>query len=98
MLPLNEDFTGESRLTREPVRFGQRHKMLVAIQLPSNFGIPDFVEIEVSNLEPRYTRSLLSVHNIAVPVDFRAVIQILVTEQIETVRANAFRSNNNFLN
>ena len=98
VLPLNENFMGESRLTRDAVGFGQRDKMLVPVQLPGNLGIPDFFEIEIADLEPRFARSLLTVHNVAVPVDFRAVVEIRITEQIETVGANAFRSNNSFLN
>src|SRR4051812_11983699 len=97
VLPLNEDFTGESRLPREPISFGERDKMLVAIQLPCDLRISDFFEIEVSDFEPRFARSLLTVYEFAVPVDFRAVVETLVTEQIETVGANTFRSKNNFL-
>ena len=72
----------------EPVSFGQRHQMLVTIQLPGDFGIPDLGKIEVVDFEPRFARCSLAMHPVAVPVYGVTVIQTFLSQQVKTMTAD----------
>ena len=86
--PLTEYFHRKFPIAGEPVSFGQRHQMLVTIQFPSDFGIPDLGKIEIVDFEPRFARCSLAMHPVAVPVDGITVIQIFISQQVKTMTAD----------
>src|SRR5438309_3054807 len=87
-LPLPEQFRNKLLVAAKTVRFGQGDQMLVPVQLPCNFAVADFCEIQVPDFVPHLSRGLLAMDAIAVPINFPTVIQILVTEQIEAMLAD----------
>jgi hypothetical protein len=64
--------------------------MLVPVQFPGDLGIPHFLEIEIVDFEPRLAGRAFAVNDVGVPVDLRAVIEIFIAQQVETVPANLF--------
>jgi hypothetical protein len=87
-VPLGDCFAGVFFVVRELPGFRQRDQVLVAIQLPDDFVVSGLGEIEEVDLEPRRQRSAFSVDCIEVPIDFGAVIQVLVAQKPEVVAAN----------
>src|SRR5439155_26570911 len=64
--------------------------MLVAIQFPGDFRIPDGGKIEVVDFEPRFARCSLTVNAIAVPVYNITVIEIFISQQVKGMTADLF--------
>jgi len=62
--------------------------MLKPVQFPSDFAIPDLVEIEIMDLIEGLLRRLFAVPPVEMPSDDIAVIQTLVTEEIKLVAAD----------
>ena len=65
--------------------------MLMPVQFPGDFAVAHLREIQVANLEPRLPWRPLVVHLVAVPVNFRPVIQVFVTQEIKIVTADPLR-------
>ena len=80
VLPLSEYFIREAFVAAQAIGFGKRHPMLVAVKLPGNLAVADFLKIEIGDLKPRFSRSSLAVHLIAIPLDFVPVIDIFVAQ------------------
>jgi hypothetical protein len=95
--PFRKDLVYESFLSRDAVSLRERHEVLMAVQLPNDFGISDFLEIEIPNLEPGLQWRTTAVHGIEMPIDLRSVVQIFVPKQIEAVAANLLRSQNDLI-
>src|SRR5438477_5565782 len=93
--PLRNQLANEFFVSRELIGLSQGDKMLVAVQLPCDLGVPDFLEIQVTNLKPGLAWTAFLVDQIEMPVDLRAIIQILVSQQVESMSANSFRAGHN---
>ena len=89
VLPLRDQLIGELWIARKPVGLGQRHQMLVAVEFPSNLRVAHFLDVEVLHIEPWLGRTALAMHEVEVPIDLRAVVQILVPQKVEPVSANS---------
>ena len=63
--------------------------MLVSIQFPDDLVVPNHRKIEEGNLEPWGIWRALSMDAIQMPVDLRSIVEILIAEQVEAVRADA---------
>ena len=86
--PLAEYFGRKFPIAGEPVSLSQCHEMLVTIQFPDDFGIPNLRKIEVVDFEPRLARCSLAVHPVAVPVYVITVVQIFKSQQVTTMTAD----------
>ncbi len=65
--------------------------MLMAVQFPRDLVVANHREVKKRNFEPRIERRPLVVYAVEMPVDFRAVIEGFVSEQIKTVLADRLR-------
>ena len=104
VVPLAEHFLGVSFFMSQAITFGKRNEMLMTIQLPDtlvvaspaeiqlpdDFGISNFGEIKILDLEPWLPRGTFTVNNVQVPIDLWTVVQLLISEQIELMFANRF--------
>ena len=86
--PLAEYFRCKFPVAGEPVSLSQCHHMLVTIQFPDDFGVPNLRKIEVVDFEPRFARCSLVVHPVAVPIYLITVIQIFISQQVKTMTAD----------
>lgn len=71
--------------------------MLMPVQFPDYFGIPDFFEIKIPDGKPGFQRCPFAVHNVQMPVNLWPKRQALVAEQIELVFADAFSAPHRFI-
>ena len=62
--------------------------MLLTIEFPNNFVVPNLAEVQKMNLVPGIERSALAMDGIKMPVNFGAVIQITIAQQPEAVLHN----------
>lgn len=85
VFPLTKQLRRESLVRGQPERLGQRHQMLVTVEFPGNFAVSNLGEIKIANLKPGFSGSPLFMHPIAVPVNFRSVVQVFVTQQVKPV-------------
>src|SRR5579863_883339 len=86
--PLAEHLIRVTSLFSKKVGFGQSDEMLMTVQLPSDFAIPNLVEVEITDLVERLFGSLFPVHGVKTPIDGIAVFQTLVAEKIKLVAAD----------
>src|SRR6266567_6630972 len=63
----------------------------MAIQLPGNLAIANFLEVEIPDFVECLAGSALPVDNVQMPVDRITVFQILITEKVKTMIANLVR-------
>src|SRR5690242_18944984 len=68
--------------------------MLGTIQLPRDFHVAAFVEIQLAKIVEKLSRRTLPVNAIEVPVDIFVIVEVTILKQIETVFANALRALN----
>jgi hypothetical protein len=71
--------------------------VLVTVQFPDDFGISNFVEVEILHLKPWLERRASAVYCVKMPIDLRAIVQIFIPKQIEMVPANLFRPDHNLI-
>src|SRR5271155_2269631 len=90
-IPLREDFVRIGFLASEKPGLRQRDQVLMAAQLPSDLVIADLGKIEEVDFEPRDERRVQAVYCVEMPINFGAVIEILVSQESKTVDANLFR-------
>src|SRR5712692_7315567 len=64
--------------------------MLVPVQFPRYLRVPNFVEVEESNFIPRLKRRSPAIQNVEMPVDFLAVVQVFISQEVKTMLADAF--------
>jgi hypothetical protein len=88
-MPLCEKFRREFCITSETKRLGESDQVLVTIEFPCNFAVPDFTEIEVFHLKPWLPWRPFSVHSVRVPVDLRSIVQRFVSQKIKPMLTNA---------
>jgi hypothetical protein len=69
--------------------------VLVTIQFPCDLAVSHLVEIQITDLEPGFERSALTVHAVRVPVDLRAIIKAFITQQSEAMLRDEFGTLNN---
>ena len=67
------------------------------VQFPRDFAIPNLVEIKITDLVKSLLGCLFAVHPVEMPMDWIAVIQIFVTEEIKLVAADFVRLPNDLL-
>ena len=60
----------------------------MSVQFPRDFGISDLLEIETTDLVKGFLRSLFAVHEIEMPMDGIAILQIFVAEKVKLMAAN----------
>ena|SRR5579863_6214265 len=89
MDPLAKKFACKFVVAGNPIRLGERHQMLMAIQFPRDLAITDLIKIQVMNLEERFSGRTLPVYAIAMPIDFRSVVNIAMPEKIEPMFAES---------
>ena len=89
VVPLAERLVQEPLLRRQAKRLRQRHQMLMSTQFPGDLDVPDFLEIEKGNVEPRLLRGTFSVDGVEAPVDGGPVVEPFIAQKIESVGADA---------
>ncbi len=93
--PLPDGRVGKLLLPGEPIRLGERDQMLVPVEFPGDLRIPNLRKVQVADLEPGDARRPLTVDQVEVPVDLRAVVEIRKTQQVKAVPADLLcRSDN----
>jgi hypothetical protein len=75
-------------LMGQPPRLCQGDQVLMPIQFPDDFVVADLIKIKKIDFEPRLKRGTFSVHNVEMPINLRAIIKILVSQQGESMAAN----------
>jgi hypothetical protein len=88
VVPLPEEFHSVTIFSGEAICHGQRDQVLMAAQFPRDLCIPNLIEVQVRDTEPGAERSALAMNGIAVPIDLRTILHVLVPEQVELMAAN----------
>src|SRR5450631_3643059 len=91
LAPLPQDLIGKPGIARQPVCLRQGDEVLVAIKLPRDLAVTGLVEIQITHLVEQSLRSSFSVDRIDVPVNRAAVVEILITHQVEAMPADLLR-------
>src|SRR5207245_10303402 len=91
VLPLVEYFPGKLPITRKPVCLRQNHKVLMAVQLPSDFAIAGFFKIKIVDIEPELSRRPFNVDPVELQINLSAVIKAAITKQIKSMSGDLFR-------
>src|ERR1700691_595460 len=81
----------------QPVRPSQSHQVLMSIQFPCDFAIPNFVEVKISDLVKSLSGSPLAMHRVKMPINRIAIFQVFVAEKIKLMAANFVGLTNNVL-
>ena len=87
-IPLRNHFADIVFLPGETPGLGERGQVLMPIQFPDDFVIANFGEVEKINFKPGFKWGALAVYWIKMPIDLRAIIEVCVAKQRETVIAN----------
>src|SRR5207249_5991852 len=95
VLPLVEYFPGKLPITRKPVCLRQNHKVLMAVQLPSDFAIAGFFKIKIVDIEPELSRRPFNVDPVEMPINLHAIIKASITKQIKTMAGDLLRPPSN---
>ena len=98
MAPLLQNLIGVAGITRQPKSLRQRYQMLVPVQLPGNFAVPHFGEIQIFHFVEEFAGGALPVNYVQMPVNRVSIIEVFITQQVETVTADPFCPVHNFLN
>ena len=95
VLPLVEYFPGKLPITRKPVCLRQNHKVLMAVQLPSDFAIAGFFKIKIVDIEPELSRRPFNVDPVEMPINLSAIIKVVITKQIKAMAGDLLRPADN---
>src|SRR5271170_4355165 len=89
--PLPQHFVDKPGIARQPVGLRESDEVLMAIQLPRDLAITHFVEIQIAHLVKQLLRSSLPVNKVEMPVNYRAIVEIFVAQQVEAMLADFLR-------
>src|ERR1700684_655845 len=62
----------------------------MAGELPGNFRVSYFLEVEILYLEPGFAGRAFAMDQITVPVDLSSIVETFIAQQIEAMAANSF--------
>src|SRR5438552_4902293 len=94
MIPLLKELIRETLLPGYAISLCQGEKVLMAIQLPSHFHIAALGEIQIADFVEQLLRREFAMHLVEMPGDFLSVVEIRVSQQVETVLTDSLGPSN----
>src|SRR5437868_6472644 len=85
IVPLAQKLSNIALVSCEKKSSCQDREMLVAVQLPSDFGVANFVKIQEADFEPRFLWCSLTVDGVQAPIDRFSIVHVVIAEQIKAM-------------